>query len=431
LELQYEEVLRGQKEKVKNITKDGEVLDTIVMKEGKRGKDIVITIDMELQQEIEKIVSEELLKNVHNAQSSHLDRAFVVMMDPNNGEILALVGKIYGKDPDTGEYRIMDYAFGTYSSFYEVGSAVKGATVLTGYMTGVLSPGQSLVDEPIKIAGTDPKTSWFNTTGAANQSMNDRFALEISPNSYMFKVAMKIAGNPYYIYDASIKGSEADLVNMRNHFNQFGLGVNTGIDLPGEVDGYKGEYKIPGNLLDFAIGQFETYTPLQLAQYVSTVANDGYRIQPHIMKEIRHPGSDKDTLGPVETKAETKVMNKVNVTQSQLENVQQGFYQVYHHGKGTARTHFADAPYIAAGKSGTAESFTPKDPVTGTRYETYNTTLIGYAPYAQPEIAYSTVVPASHNGAKDPYINKDISRRIMDKYFELKKARNSQAEKEE
>jgi penicillin-binding protein A len=48
LELQYEEVLRGQKEKVKNITKDGEVLDTIVMKEGKRGKDIVITIDMEL-----------------------------------------------------------------------------------------------------------------------------------------------------------------------------------------------------------------------------------------------------------------------------------------------------------------------------------------------------------------------------------------------
>ncbi|WP_421385428.1 peptidoglycan D,D-transpeptidase FtsI family protein [Bacillus salacetis] len=430
LELQYEEILSGQKEKVKNITKDGEVIDTIVMKEGKRGKDIVITIDMELQQEVEKIVSEELLKNVHNARSSFLDRAYVVMIDPNTGELLAMVGKKYAKDPETGEYRIIDDALGTYTSFYEVGSAVKGATVLTGYMTGVLSPGQYLVDEPIDIPSTKRKASWFNTNGAENKSMNDRFALEISSNSYMFKVAMKIAGNPNYIPNARINGSEADLINMRNHFYQFGLGVNTGIDLPGEVDGYKGDFSQPGNLLDFAIGQYDTYTPLQLVQYVSTIANGGYRLQPHVLKEVRTPGSKNGTLGQVETKAETTVLNKVSVTPDQLQNVQRGFYQVYHHGRGTARTHFADAPYVAAGKSGTAESYY-NDPVTGARYKTYNTTLIGYAPYDQPEIAYSTVVPASHNGSKDPYINKDISRRIMDKYFELKKKRNFKTETEE
>ncbi|WP_044022743.1 peptidoglycan D,D-transpeptidase FtsI family protein [Bacillus sp. SG-1] len=423
LELQYEDVLKGQKEKIKNITKNGSVLESVLMQEGQRGKDVVLTIDMELQQEVEKIVTEELLKNVNNPQSSHLDRAFVVMMDPNNGEILAMVGKRYAKDPNTGEYGIQDYALGTYTSFYEVGSAVKGATVLTGYMTGVLSPGQYLVDEPIDIAGTQVKTSWFNKY--RKQSMNDLFALEKSSNSYMFKIAMKIAGNPVYYPKAPINGSLSDLNNMRNHFNQFGLGVKTGIDLPGEVEGYKGAFTNPGNLLDFAIGQFDTYTPLQLAQYVSTVANDGYRIQPHILKEIRKPGSDNESMGAIETVKQPEILNRVNVTQSQMEHVQKGFYQVYHYPDGTAYREFNDAPYVAAGKSGTAQA-KYRDPVSGRYYDTYNTTLIGYAPYDQPEVAFSTVVPWSHNGNQDPYINKIISRKVMDKYFELKKQREDE-----
>ncbi|WP_456274919.1 penicillin-binding transpeptidase domain-containing protein [Bacillus sp. AK031] len=426
LELQYEDVLKGQKEKIKNITKDGSVIESVLMQEGQRGKDVVLTIDMELQQEVEKIVTEELLKNVNQSRSPYLDRAFVVMMDPNNGEILAMVGKRYGRDPATGEYKVLDYALGTYTSSYEVGSVVKGATVMTGYMTGYLSPGDNLYDEPIKIAGTEKKASWFNKNGGGNQWMNDRFALEISSNSYMFKIAMKIAGNPNYVYDAPISGSEEDLNNLRYHFNQFGLGVKTGIDLPGEIDGYKGEFVTPGNLLDFAIGQFDTFTPMQLAQYVSTVANDGYRVAPHLLKEVREPSKESSSMGPIETVFEPKVLNKVNVTQSQIENIQQGFYQVYHHSKGTAVDYFNNAPYVAAGKSGTAEACFP-DPETNRCIPgTNNTTLIGYAPYDQPEIAYSTVVPWSHNSVQDPYINKEISRKIMDVYFELKKKREKE-----
>ncbi|MCA1064802.1 penicillin-binding protein 2 [Rossellomorea aquimaris] len=422
LELQYENVLRGQKEEIKNITKDGIVLKSVLVKKGERGKDLVITIDIDLQQAVEEIVTEELLKNVKQPRSSFLDRAYVVMIDPNTGEILALVGKRALKDEETGKHYVIDDALGTYTSFYEVGSAVKGATVLTGYMTGVLTPGQSLVDEPIKIARTPKKASWFNQKGWANQSMNDRFALEISSNSYMFKVAMRLAGNPYYVPHAGIKGTESDLINMRNHFNQLGLGVNTGIDLPGEVDGYQGRFTTPGNLLDFAIGQFDTYTPLQLAQYVSTVANGGYRIQPHILKEVRQPDTETGQPGPIQMIKETKVLNKVNVTPEQLLNVQKGFYQVYHNSRGTAASHFRNAPYVAAGKSGTAQSY-HRDPKTGEFYDTYNTTLIGYAPYENPEIAFSTVVPKSHNSSTDPYINKEISRKVMDAYYKLKKKR--------
>ncbi|WP_440480394.1 peptidoglycan D,D-transpeptidase FtsI family protein [Rossellomorea aquimaris] len=418
VELEYEEVLQGQKEQIKNVTKGGSVLESLLIQEGQRGKDAVLTIDMELQREVEKIIEEELMKQVVNrSESPDLDRAYVVMMDPNTGEILAMAGKQYVKDPETGKYEMRDAALGTFTTTYEVGSVVKGATVLTGYMTGNLTPGQVLVDEPIIIGkqGT-PKTSWFNRYGSI--PMSDLYALEKSSNSYMFKIAMKINGREY-VPRANMPVNPQAIKTFRNHFSQFGLGVSTGIDLPGEASGIEGNLTNPGLLLDFAIGQFDTYSTMQLAQYVSTIANDGYRVQPHIMKEIREPTDEKDRLGPILYEKETNVLNRIEATQSQIEHVQKGFYRVYHSPEGTAYAQFKDAPYNAAGKSGTAETY-----IDGKL--SYNTTLIGYAPFDQPEVAYATLVPASHvqaSGVADPYVNKYISQRVMDKYFELKKER--------
>ncbi len=413
IEYQYEEILQGQKEKIKNITKGGSVLESQLIQEGQRGKDVVLTIDMELQKEIEKIVEEELLKQVNQPGSPYLDRAFVVMMDPNTGEILSMVGKKYDTNPETGKKEINDYALGTFTSSYEAGSAVKGATVLTGYMTGVLRPGEYIVDEPIYIKGTPKKSSWYNQNGRWN--INDLFALEKSSNSYMFKIALRINGD-HYVPNQPISSNPEAFSTMRYHFAQFGLGVPTGIDLPSEHAGFKGE-SLSSFLLDYSIGQFDTYTPMQLVQYASTIANGGYRIQPHIMKEIREPINDNSQLGPIIYEKKTNILNRIDATPEQLEHVQKGFYQVFHGSQGTAQE-FANAPYEAAGKSGTAETFHK-----GTL--TYNTTLIGYAPVEQPEIAFSTVVPRSHQD-KDPYINKIISRRVMDKYFELKKKRESE-----
>lgn len=191
----------------------------------------------------------------------------------------------------------------------------------------------------------------------------------------------------------------------------------TGIDLPGESAGLTGTKTDPGFLLDLAIGQFDTYTTMQLAQYVSTIANDGYRVQPHIMKEIREPTNDKESLGPILFEKETNVLNRIDATKEQIKHVQKGFYRVYHSPQGTAYSQFKDAPYNAAGKSGTAETYVDGE-------LSYNTTLIGYAPYEHPEVAYATLVPASHiqaSGVSDPYVNKYISKRVMDKYFELKR----------
>jgi cell division protein FtsI/penicillin-binding protein 2 len=411
VESQYEDVLKGQKEEIEYITKKGSVLEQQLVKEGHSGKDVVLTIDMKLQKEVEKIVEEELGKQAAKYwESPYLDRAFVVMMDPHTGEIMSMVGKRYAENAE-GQNEMQDYALGTFTSAYEAGSAVKGATVLTGYMTGKLNIGETQFDAPMNLGG-EKKSSWFNAS-QGSKYLNDIQALEISSNVYMFKTALKIANASTSHNQPTVSYDEKAFDIMRNHYSQFGLGVNTGIDLPGETYGLKGPERKPGLLLDLAIGQYDLYTPMQLAQYVSAIANGGFRVEPHIMKEIREPNHSENKIGPIVYENKPKVLNRINVSERELQQVQNGFYQVAHGSRGTARNQFRDAPYNAAAKSGTAESFyNGKD--------TYNTTLIGYAPFDNPEIAYSVVVPWSHQKT-DPVVNKTIAKRIMDKYFELKK----------
>lgn len=88
----------------------------------------------------------------------------------------------------------------------------------------------------------------------------------------MYQVAMKMGG-ANYVPNGPLRAPLSTFDDMRYYYNQFGLGVKTGIDLPGEQTGYKGDDQTIGKILDFAIGQYDSYTPLQMAQYVSTIAN--------------------------------------------------------------------------------------------------------------------------------------------------------------
>lgn len=126
-----------------------------MLTEGKSGKDLVLTIDIQLQKAVEKIIEKNLKSAKQRGGTELLDRAFVVMMDPRNGEVLSIAGKqITNKN---GTYKFDDYALGTMTSSYAMGSAVKGATVLTGYKTGVLHIGSTQYDEPLYIAQSPPK----------------------------------------------------------------------------------------------------------------------------------------------------------------------------------------------------------------------------------------------------------------------------------
>ncbi|MED2604928.1 penicillin-binding protein 2, partial [Bacillus thuringiensis] len=291
IEQQYEDVLHGTKKEVRSIAdKQGNTIRTETVTEGKSGKNLTLTIDMELQKKVEESI-EKILKQYIGSESM-LDRAFVVMMNPKNGQVLSMAGKrLVEKD---GKMEVEDYALGTLTSSYELGSTVKGATVLTGFETNAITPGTHFYDAPMKFKGTKEKKSWKNFG-----DIDDLRALQVSSNVYMFNIALKIAGVDY-VKNSSLDIKQEYFDKMRYYFRQFGLGVQTGIDLPNETAGQIGRKdNQPGFLLDYSIGQYDTYTPLQLAQYISTIANGGYRMKPQIVQEIREQTVQKDEVGKV------------------------------------------------------------------------------------------------------------------------------------
>ncbi|MED3904287.1 penicillin-binding protein 2 [Geobacillus thermodenitrificans] len=413
LEMQYEEVLHGKKAKVKNIVdKSGNIVSVEQVSPGERGKDLVLTIDAELQQKVEQIIQEEILATKRKGRSPLLDRAFVVMMNPKTGEVLAMAGKLLQ------DGKFVDFAIGNITSAYAMGSAVKGATVLTGFQTGVLHPNTYIRDEPLHIKGTPVKKSW-KTMG----TINELTALKQSSNVYMFKTAIAIGGGTYRP-NQSLKINPDAFTTIRHYFSQFGLGVKTGIDLPNELGGFQGQSTRGGFLLDLSIGQYDMYTPMQLAQYVSTIANGGYRMKPLLVKEIRDPSIDGKTPGRTIQQFEPVVLNRVDMKTEYIQRVQEGFRRVMQEPGGTAYSYFANASYKPAGKTGTAESFYD-GPIKSRRNDpTYNLTLVGYAPYNDPQVSFAIVVPWATQGDSDG-INNRIGRRILDAYFDLKAKRTA------
>ncbi|WP_341320513.1 penicillin-binding protein 2 [Solibacillus sp. FSL H8-0523] len=418
-EAQYEEILQGEKSVVKNLTnKKGQVVEMMTTFDGEPGKDLVATIDIEFQQKADAILERKLLELKSFGQSDLLDRAFLVAMNPKTGELLSVVGKKIEKNEETNEQYVIDYSYGTFTTAYEAGSTVKAATVLMGYNEGVIEPGTVMLDAPMKI-GNITLNTLFNKFGSV--MLDDLTALEKSSNVYMFKIAMGVGGRTY-APGMRFSLAKGTLQTMRNEYAQFGLGVPTGVDLPGETLGYQADPDTDVKMLNLAIGQFDTYTPLQLAQYISTIANGGYRIQPRLLKEIRKPSKDGEHLGQVVDEVTPTILNRIENSEEEIAHVQEGLRRVYFGGGGSARRQFATADYTAAGKTGTAQVvyYGPQEEKYGT--DTINFVHVGYAPFEDPEIAYAIIYPWATTDF-DTYFpqGNETARDLLDAYFELKK----------
>lgn len=410
LEQYYESVLSGQKEIIQYTTdNNGNILGTETVKEGKSGNDLVLTIDIEFQKEVDEIVREELENYIKSNpyENRYMSDALVAILDPQTGDVIALSGAHY--DRENNEF--VDQAYRVIYDSHIPGSVVKGATMLSGYDSGVVAPGTVLLDRPIKIAGTPTKRSWRNM-----HYINDKTAIIDSSNVYMFEIAMRISGAQYRENEPLRGFNSEGFQIMRNYFHQFGLGSRTGIDLPYEATGFVGSNVQDGGLLlDFSIGQYDNYTTLQLAQYVSTIANDGYRVSPRIVKEIRQANGNKDTLGPVIERFGPNVLNRVTMDERYVEIIQDSFRRVAT--EGTGRGHWANNKYNVAIKTGTAQNHFYEN---GVKRETNNLTLVGYAPYEEPEIAFAIVVPRTGIGTNQSGIHHNIGNRIVNRYFERK-----------
>src|SRR5690606_17292584 len=165
-----------------------------------------------------------------------------------------------------------------------------------------------------------------------------------------------------------------------------------------------------GLVMDFGIGQYDTYTPMQLAQYVATIANNGDRMKLHLVKEIRESNVNSDEPGKLVKRFEPVVLNRVNAKQEYIRRVQQGFYRVTHGHSGTAKGHYGGLKVV--GKTGTAEVGRK-----GSGLE--NLIFVGYAPYDDPEIAFSIVVPNVRKNAGNAITHR-IGKDIVKTYYDLK-----------
>lgn len=415
IEEYYEHALRGRKEQVQyTTTKDGTTIGSKVAVEGMAGKDLILTIDMDLQKKVDEILQSELQKTIqkHPYQHQYMSDAMAVVMNPKTGELLAVSGVLYDKEKNK-------YNNAPYKAIHDAhlpGSSIKGATVLAGYESGVISPGQVFHDRKIKIASGAPKGSYSDLG-----SVNDFDALRRSSNVYMFYIALKMGGEHRYPFPngESAAFDVAAWDEMRSYFQQFGLGSRTGIDYPEDPKGVIGDKQFqPGLLMDFAIGQYDNYTALQLAQYVSTIANDGNRVRPRLVREIRNPSPTEDQLGSVYESKGTEVLNRIDMSKSNIERIQEGFRQVFNEAQGTSVRFFGTSKYRGykvAGKTGTAQNAYYADGEK--KADTENLTLVGYAPYDDPEMAFAIIVP--HTGIVNGkhQINQTIGQRIIDAYF--------------
>lgn len=411
LEEQYETVLSGTKTVVKSQTNTkGEVVNTTETYPGKGGSNLVLTIDTEFQKKIEEIAT----KSVEEMTDPAADRVYIVVMNPKNGDVLGITGKKKKFDENFHSTGVEDDALGAINNSFGMGSVVKPATVLSGYMDGAITlEDNTIVDEPIEFEASKPKSSWFNRNG--KMELTDLDALERSSNVYMIKLAMKMGGQSTYEKGGRLNINLSLFDKLREYYAQFGLGVRTGIDLPNEGKGYNGGTANAFSALDFAFGQFDLYTPLQLAQYMSTIANGGTRIAPRLVKEI-HETSPSGGIGNLEDVVPTKIMNSIPVSKEILDHIKEGLYRVTHGENGTSATTFRTYSPQVAGKTGTTEAFYSGPNPAYTNEAVENSTFISYAPYDNPEIVVAVVAPYFKDGYPSDYAAK-VAKQVYDAYF--------------
>ncbi|HEV4939315.1 TPA: penicillin-binding protein 2 [Streptococcus pneumoniae] len=402
LEKQYEETLQG-KRSVKEIHLDKygnmESVDTI--EEGSKGNNIKLTIDLAFQDSVDALLKSYFNSELGNGGAKYSEGVYAVALNPKTGAVLSMSGLKH--DLNTGE--LTPDSLGTVTNVFVPGSVVKAATISSGWENGVLSGNQTLTDQPIVFQGSAPIYSWYKLA-YGSFPITAVEALEYSSNAYMVQTALGIMGQTYqpnmFVGTSNL---ETAMGKLRATFGEYGLGAATGIDLPDESTGFVPKEYSFANYITNAFGQFDNYTPMQLAQYVATIANDGARVAPRIVEGI-YGNNDKGGLGELIQAIDTKEINKVNISESDMAILHQGFYQVSHGTSPlTTGRAFSDGATVSiSGKTGTGESY-----VAGGQ-EANNTNAVAYAPTENPQIAVAVVFPHNTNLTKNvgPAIARDI-----------------------
>lgn len=418
VELSFEKYLKGEDGENKVETDlQGNTSTKTTTKKAVAGNTLTLTIDYRLQ----KAAEESLKKTISGLNDGTLvgktvadaDAGAVVVLDVKTGEVLAMASypdydinslvrglsseewNKLNNDPLKPMYNR------TISGRYSPGSTYKMLVGIAGLMNNKITVDEKILDPGIYPYGHKPKCWIYSYYGMTHGYVNLTEALKGSCNCYFYEVGRRIG------IDEIVKYSK-----------MFGLGEKTGIELDNEAKGsIAGENRKDsewylGMTLSAAIGQSDNaYTPIQLANYISTIANGGTLNKVSIIKKVTNEETSQDvSMSEIEeytsnytgVNFETK---KTSIDSSYINAIKEGMRAVTNDMGGTSYSLFKDSQIEVAGKTGTSQLGNGSN----------NGIFVGFAPYDDPEIA---VVAIIENGAEGTY-TAHVVRPIMDEYFNI------------
>ncbi len=398
LELQYEEYLKGKKA-IYEVGKNNELT---LKKSSVVGNDLVLSIDIDKQIEIEKILKEKILQAKNEPNTNYYKESYAIVSNPNTGAIIAMSGKRLIKKDSW-----QDITSNIINNSFTVGSVVKGATMAVGYQNNIIDIGTKMRDSCVKLYSVPQKCS-FKKLGL----IDDKTALMNSSNYYQFQIAIGLTGNSY-TYNMKLHATEEHFKIYRNTLASFGLGNITGIDLPNEQMGIKGKTIADDLLLNLSIGQYDTYTPIQVVQYINTIANSGKKYAPSLMSKIIN--GKKIILNN-----DYKEVSVISLENKYVNRIREGMNLVLMKGTGRGHVSYELNP---AGKTGTSESFYDSDNDNISDVKTITKVFAGFMPYDNPEFSVVVISPnVSFDNPNNSYtsnVNRHITRAITDFLFEI------------
>ena len=381
----FEEYLKGTDGiKQVDMTVDGAITSEYISEEAIAGSDVILTIDANLQ----KVAEDALEQNIKDiaagkyGEEYDADAGAVVVMNVNTGEILAMASypdynpgryaEEYDADDESGKY--MNRAI---SGVYAPGSTFKMVVASAGLDTGEITTSTLINDNGIYPYGDRQACWYYRSYGVGHGYLNLTQAIKYSCN--------------YFFYDL---GYRLGIDTIAEYAGYYGLGKRTGIELLGEERGTvasreyaesRGNGWYISDTLSAAIGQsYNSFTPIQMARYISMVANGGKNVDVTLIKSIINPDGTEVSKEEIESHTketigtENEVKEDLDISEENLDAIRKGMKGVTSEPGGTAYSTFSDFDIDIAGKTGSAQ--------TGIEGEAHGW-FVGFAPYENPEIA--------------------------------------------
>lgn len=397
-ELAFESYLRGTagvREVERNTS--GKVVSEKWTTAPQPGDNVVLTIDIDLQKQVEDILSQA----IPQLASEDTEGAACVVMDVNRAEVLASASypsyhlATYSADlAENSADPLKPFLNRAFQGVYAPGSTFKMVTAIGALEEGIITPDSQIRDlgRYTYYPGTPPQCWYYRQYGKYHGLINVSEAIEVSCN--------------YFFYDV---GRRLGIDLLVDYATRFGLGQKTGIELeessgvmagPEYTESMGGTW-YEGSVLSVAIGQESSqFTPIQLASYISTLVNGGTRKSTHLLKEIK--SSDYSQI--VET-YEPEVLSTIEIQDKNLEAVKAGMLALTT--DGSVRRYFQDLPVQVGAKTGSAQVSAQTES---------NAVFVCFAPYDDPEIALAMVVEHGGSGSELGAMAADI----LSYYFSTK-----------